>query len=341
MTLKFYTLFTLLFMVLLGNFVYFFITKESTPLDIFGIHLAAYPVAIWVTLPFFLFYFLNVILMSVSQVQNYLKLRNYERDFDKLIDAIYHGFLHKVKHFEYKTERYQLLGNLIAHADLYPKKGSVIEEPAKIGTVFEVIELLDAGKVADLRKYNLSKNNPLMIANAKNLLKSDVKSAENILTHSDNYDDMTLKEAFGTFAKEASASNLLKYKTFVSIEATLRVINRIDAEEHPLEIAYEDLLALCEAGDFNALAYIDIARALKTKMVPEDRMRFFEALAQKSEDAVEAELYTLLDLQMIDQAKELLDNYTIEDYPKFRAFLALKECNHPLDIDQIVAQYTP
>ncbi len=336
MSLKFYTLFTLLFIVLLGNFVYFFVTKESAPLDIFGIHLSAYPVAIWVTLPFFLFYILNVILMSVNSVQSYLKLRNYERDFDKLLDAFYHGYLRKTKSFEYKTERYQTLGRLVEHSILLPKPDASIEEPAKISKLFELIHELDKGTVVDLRRYGLSKDNPLMVENAKNLLKSDVKSAESILSHSENYDDATLKEAYETYAQEASAAQLIKYKNAISMPSLLTIISRLEAEEKALEMNMDELFELCTAGAFDAASYVHIARALKTAMVPEDRMKLFERLSEAKEEAAEAELYTLLDLEMIEQAKDLLENYTSDDFPRYRAFLALKECHTAIDIDQLI-----
>ncbi len=338
MTLKFYTLFTLLFIIVLGNFVYFFVTKESAPLDILGIHLTAYPIALWVTLPFVLFYLLNVVLMSVSTVQNYFRLRNYERDFEKLKDAFYNAYLQKERTYEYKTPRYRLLGDLVQSSVMRPKKGAVIEDDAKIQSVFDALQELDAGKPVDMKRFSLSKSNPLSIKNAKNRLKSDAMSAEKMLNSAENYDDATIKEAYGTFAATATLSDLLKYKKFVSIRSLLTILYRVNQEENAIEIALEELLELTRnvTREINPVGFMELAIAVRTVLIPEDRMRYFKTLLDEGFEVNEALLYTYLDLEMVDKARELLENFTEEDFPKYRAFLALKDISYSCNIDLLV-----
>lgn len=338
MTLKFYTLFTMLFIIVLGNFIYFFITNASAPLDLFGIHLPSYPIALWITLPFFLFYILNVILMMLSSVQNYFRLKNYEHDFEKLKDAFYNAFLNKDKHYEYKTERYRLLGDIVASATMRPKRGAIIEDHPKIQSVFQAIQTLDKGEPVDLGRFNLTKSNPLMIKNAHNTLHKDVKSAEKMMNNADAYDDALLKEAYGTYCTTAKLSDVMKYKKFVSIRSLLTILERVNTEENALEITVDELLELARnvTQDINQKGFLELAQAIRTVLIPEDRMYFFQSLLEEGYEVNEALIYTYFDLEMVDKARELLDNFTPEDFPKYRAFLALKDSNYSCNIDLLV-----
>jgi hypothetical protein len=343
MTLKFYTLFTLLFVVLLGNFVYFFISTETAALDIFGIHFTAYPIAIWVTVPLLIFYLINVVLMSVSNIQSYFRLRNYERDFEKLKDAFYHAYLHKERKYEYKTRRYRLLGDLVASTQMMPKPNTAIEDNAKIQAVFSEIEKLQAGEVADLKRFSLSKDNPLMIQNAKNRLHSDAPTPEKILNAPDNYDDATTKEAYASYVTTADIHGVLKYKKFVSIRSLLQITRRVNAEENAIELSLEDLLTLSRSvtQDINQIGFIEIAMAVRSVLIPEERIKLFETLAEEGFEVSEAMLYTLLDLEMIDKAREMLENFASDDFPKFRAFIALKDADYSCSIDLFVTTECP
>jgi len=338
MTLKFYSLFSLLFVVLLGNFVYFFVSKESASLEILGRQFSAYPVAILIVLPIILFYAINVVLMSVSIVQSYLRLRNYERDFEKLKDAFYNSYLHKEKKYDYKTPRYRLLGDLVQSTMMSPKPHAIIEDNEKIQDVFAEIAKLEHGEVADLKRFSLPKDNPLMIHNAKNRLKTDDESAEKVLDNATHYDDATVKEAFATFAHTASLSAILKYKEFISIRSLLQVINRVNSEENALELTLEDITELSRnvTQAINSLGFIEIAMSVRTALVPEERIKLFETLSEEGFEVSEALLYTLLDLEMIDMARELLENYDEKDFPKYRAFIALKDSGYSCNIDLIV-----
>ncbi|MDH5464694.1 MAG: hypothetical protein OEW60_03635 [Thiovulaceae bacterium] len=338
MSLKFYTLLTLIFMLVLGLFIHFAVSSQSTAIDVLGIHLPPFPMGVWAVIPFFLFYIINVIVMIFSNVQHYFKLKSYEHDFEKLKDAFYNAFLQKEKTYEYKTDRYRLLGDIVASATLEPKKGAIIEDSPKIQSAFHAIQSLKKGDPVDMSRFGLSKNNVWMIKNAHNLLHSDVKSAEDMLSHWENYDDSMLKEAFGTYASTASLSEMLKYKRFISIRGLLTILTRVNADENPIEITLEELLDFSRhvTREINQLGFLELAIAVRKVLMPEDRIRYFELLLEDGYEVNEALLYTLLDLELVDKARELLENFTESDFPKYRAFLALKDMNYTCNIDLLI-----
>ena len=71
-------------------------------------------------------------------------------------------------------------------------------------------------------------------------------------------------------------------------------------------------------------------------MIPEQRMKLFEILSDENEDAMDAYLYTLYDLEMIAPANAILDNSQSDEYQNFKAYRALKECGKNFSIDMFV-----
>ena len=98
----------------------------------------------------------------------------------------------------------------------------------------------------------------------------------------------------------------------------------------------ESLYALFEEVELSEEDYIKISSIFSMNMVPDQRLKLFETLSEKSEDAMPAYLYTLFDLEMIAPADEILENSQPEEYVYFKAYRALKECNKHFDINLFV-----
>ena len=82
--------------------------------------------------------------------------------------------------------------------------------------------------------------------------------------------------------------------------------------------------------------YIEASHIASRNMVPEQRIKLFELLSEKSEEAVGGYLYTLYDLEMLHLADEILDNSQPDEYLYFKAYRSLKECNKKFDISLFV-----
>ena len=67
-------------------------------------------------------------------------------------------------------------------------------------------------------------------------------------------------------------------------------------------------------------------------MIPEQRMKLFETFSLANEDAMDAYLFTLFDLEMNPLAVEILNISLSDEYLNFKAYYALKECNKNYDI---------
>jgi hypothetical protein len=292
----------------------------------------------WVSVPLLLLYLASVAHMAFYSLLGSFKLRKYEKDYEKIIDSIVEAYLgKKERNYTYKTQRYKLLGSLVDNTNLFPKNelvGSTNNE--KINNVIKLIDDIKNGEVVDLKKYSLLPSNPMIIQNERNRYKKGDLSAETILSHSDKYDEVLCKEIYIEFVKTAQLYSIEKYKSFLTKESLFELLARINGDENTLEISNESLISIFKVIDLDKKDYLKISSALSLGMIPEQRMKLFESLSDENEDAMDAYLFTLFDLELLAPADEILENTQSDEYLNFKAYRALKECNKNFNINLFV-----
>ncbi len=339
MYIKRYTIAALILMASVGAFVYAYVTQETKSIDFFGIPLPALSIAVWIVVPIFVLYVASVLHMSFYSFLGSMSLRKYEKDYNKIIDAIVDAYLgKKSRSHTFKTDRYSLLGKLLENTTIFPV-GNIIglTENEKIDGVLKIIDDIKNGEVVDLKPYNLLKDNELVIQNKRNKYKKGILKAEDILSNETKYADVLREEAYVDYVKTASISNLLKYKALLSKDSLYIVLARVNAEEYTLEIKNEELLSLIKSLNLSVADFIKLSAVIATGgMIPEQRIKLFEMLSDENEDAIDAYLYTLFDLEMLAPVDSILDNSSDKEYQNFKAYRALKLCNKNFSIELFV-----
>ncbi len=341
MYIKRYTIAAFILMALVGGYVFSYVTQDSTTLELFGIPLPSLAVAIWVVVPLLILYLASVFHMSFYSMLGGLKARKYEKDYDKVLDLIVDAYLGKKdRNHSFKTSPYSLLGKLLDNSTIFPN-GEInfqfdSEKTKKMTTVLDLINSIRAGEVVDLKGYNLDPDNELVIQNKRNKYKKGELKAEDILSNPKKYAKKLAQEVYVDFVKDASVSAIDKYKEFLTREAFDIIIARVNADENTLEISNEALIILLSNLDLDTKDYIEISRLAAKSMIPEQRIKLFETLSNDKEEAVDAYLYTLYDLEMIEPANALLDISQPDEYQNFKAYRALKECGKHFSIDLFV-----
>ncbi|MBU1658783.1 hypothetical protein KKG72_06995 [bacterium] len=338
MYIKRYTIATLIFVVLIGWYVYSFITQGSISIDFFGVPLPSLSIALWAIVPVILLYVGSIVHMSFYSLMGNFKLRKYEKDYEKLIDAFVDAYLGKEnRNHTFKTPRYTLLGSLVDKTTLFPSQNLKADtENEKINAVINIVENIKNGEVVDLKKYSLQSSNPFVIQNDKNRYKKGMISAEDILTHPNKYDRKLSQEVYVDFVKKAPLYAIEKYKTYLTKDALFELLSRINSSENILDISNESLINLMSGLEFDTKDYIKMSTILSYKMIPEHRMKLFEILSSSKEEAMEAYLFTLFDLEMLAPADEILENSQSSEYVKFKAYRALKERNKNFNINLFI-----
>lgn len=338
MYIKRYTIAAFLFVVLLGWYVYAFITQESMNIDFFGIPLPSLSIALWIVVPVIVFYVASVVHISFYSVLGSLKLRKYEKDYDKLVDSIVDAYLGKEnRNHLFKTPRYQLLGSLVDNTTLFPAQTlSADTSNEKINAVLKLINEIKDGNVVELKKYSLPSTNTLVIQNERNRYKKGDISAEDILSQPSKYDISLSKEVYVDFVKTVPLYAIEKYKSYLTKTSLYELLARVNANENTLEASNESILSLFETLELDAKDYMNISTVLSTQMIPEQRIKLFETISEDKEEAMDAYLFTLFDLEMLAPADEILENSQPDEYLKFKSYRALKECNKHFNINLFI-----
>ncbi|WP_297443162.1 hypothetical protein [Sulfurimonas sp.] len=335
MYIKRYTIAAFVWIALVGWYVYAYVSQDSISIDFFGIPMPSLKIALWVVIPLFVLYFASVAHMTFYSILRNFRLRKYEKDYEKMINAIIDTYLGKKEtNYTFKTERYKLLGTLLENSVVFPKgdvSGKIEDE--RIDKVLKTIESIKNGEVVDLKPFHLSSDNELVIQNIRNKYKKGELKAEDLLANANKYSKTLCQEVYTDYVKTATLNNIEKYKEFLTKDSLNVILSRINADEYTLDISNEKLLSLFKKLDLKKEDYLDIAVALSsTDMIPEQRIKLFETLSDENEDAIEAYLYALLDLEMVAPVKEILENSQANEYQNFKAYVALKECNKHFNI---------
>jgi len=337
MYLKRYTLGTLALMLFVGWYISQYLGfSQSESISFFGINLPALPVAVLVLLPVFVLYLASVFHMTYYSIKSFFKLRNYKNDYKMLVDMIMDELLNKDHHYKFKTEPYQLLSKVLENTSMSIDDNIELTNNDKVNTIMKMLSEVKSGKVVELKKYHLDSNNPLVQQNQRNRMMNLDLNAEDILAKSEDYSEDILQKAYADYVAIAPMFAIEKYQEYISKDALFIILARVNSQENTLEVSNESLLALMAHLDLNKADYLSISKELSIHMVPEQRMKLFEVLAEQDEEAQEAYLYTLFDLEMVDTAKEFLETQGADDMMKFRAYLALKESGHNFNINLFI-----
>lgn len=338
MHIKRYTVAALLLIAFIGLYIYTNITSESISIDFFGIPLPSLLIALWVVIPAIILYLASVIHFSFYALIGSFTLRKYEKDYETMMEALADAYIGlENRHHSFKTQRYKLLGELIDNTHLSIKSTfNVVTQNTKLDEVVSVIKSIENGEVVELKKYSLLPTNKLAIKNNHNRFTQGILSVQEILSNPARYDKTLLESAYNTLISTASLKEIEEYKSAINKESLLIILSRVNADKNILDISNEKLISLIQLIELDEKDYIEISAILSSTMVPEQRIKLFELLSEKDEDAMGGYLYTLFDLEMLAPVDEILENSQPNEFLKFKAYRSLKECNKNYNINLFV-----
>lgn len=332
MQLKRYTIASLILILLVGIAAYS-ISKDSISFDLLGMHFPNLPIAFWVIVPLLVLYIASVLHMMIYALVGNFKLRRLGKDNEKMIDALRDALLGvSERNYVYKTDAYKLIGKLIDNALVLPFDTLRSIGNEKIDEALELMRDVKEKKKVDIKKFHLPNTTSIAIQNNLNRFERGDIDADRILSRSESYGEIVSAKAYEVYVKSASVGSILKYKHLFTKSSLLDFVQRINAAENGIEMSNEELVSLLSGLKLTNEDYIDVSDAMSKNMLPEQRIRLFEMLSEKNDDAMEGYLFTLYDLQMIDTANEILNNTSKDDYQIFKAYRDLKRANKHYDI---------
>jgi hypothetical protein len=347
MYIKRYSIAALLLIFVIGWFVYGFVSKESIHIELMGIVLPSLPAAVWVALAMLLLYAGTLVHMLFYSVVGSVRLRKYEKDYAHLLDAVADAFLQKeARHHVFKTERYALMGEIADHTRMLPEAELDGLDHPKLAAIVQAILAIEKGESADLKRFNLPSDNPLVRQNQINQLSEGKLEAESVLSKPERYDAAIHALAFEQLSVFAPLHVLEKYRAFMTFKAALSIVNRINAEENTLSVPNATVVDfITRIEGLSSLDYLYLGVVMGEHMLPEQRIAVCELLSDNDEKALDGYLFTLFDLEMVDRAKELLHMTAENEYVLFKAYADLKACNKHYDVkrfaNMMLQNYSP
>ena len=332
MQLKRYTIASFIFMIVISIITYS-ITTQTASFDLFGVHFPNLPVAFWVVIPVALMYFVSLLHMLFHTFMGSLKLRKLDRDNDKMIASLADTLLGANGRINtYKTDAYKLMGKVIDNSFLMPNEALREVGNEKIDDALRVLRDVKEKRRVDLKKFSLDKTASVVIENNLNRLERGELTSDDILSRIDTYGNVVAARAYESYVKTASVGSILKYKHLFCVPTVCQFLERVNGATYGIEMSNEEIVSLLGTMTLVPKNYVDISMAMSKNMIPEQRIRLFEMLSEKNDDAMEGYLYTLYDLQMIDTANEILTNTAKDDFLIFKAYRDLKRANKHYDI---------
>jgi len=332
MELKRYTIASFIFISLVGMAAYT-LTPELFSFDLFGIHFPSLPIALWVVVPMVLMYLVSVLHMAFHALLGDLKLRKLDRDNEKMVDALTDALLGASERtYVFKSDAYKLMGKVLSNVVLVPNETLKEIGHEKLDEALCLVRDVKEKKRVDLKKFHLTNASALGIQNNLNRLERGELGVEEILSRLDTYGNAVAAKAYESYVTTASVGSVLKYKHLFSAVSLKLFLERINSDVNGIVMGNDELLELLKSLNLSEEDYLELAMGLSKNMLPEQRIRLFEAVSEHNDDAMKAYLYTLYDLQMIDTANEILNNTAKEDYLVFKAYRDLKAANKHYDI---------
>jgi hypothetical protein len=295
-----------------------------------GVTIPEMPIAIASIVPALILFVLTLGHMIFYGFVEYVSNRAKNLDFKKLENAVELNLKNKSVNTQYTTSQFKDIGEILNIAKLSIDSSSDISEKSKFKNLIDTITALQNGEVLEKVDNGLY----LKEMNRWNELKKNSYSAEEILMEK-GYSDELYVEAFNHLCQVNTLSTIERYEKWMSMEAFFHILERVDKEDNGIALSLETLFKFSGSLTFSKENYTKMAKRIrKGNMSPDMRIEFFKTLSENSEDAFEGYIYTLLNLEMVNEAEELIADSQSQDLNHIQAYVTLKKNNFSvLDMD--------
>ncbi|TLD83220.1 hypothetical protein LS70_005585 [Helicobacter sp. MIT 11-5569] len=335
MKFKYYIGALFVFIVLLGLYVYSLSGASYTFIFPFSTKSITLPVAIWFILPVILFFIIVVFLEVGGAYRMWRKRTKYKNDYKILLEQLENQLLGKDSTLKQPAmNRYKSLSILLNNLTLDIKDGIPLKSgESRMDELIELLGNLKRGEYVNLKKFNPNNKSPFVQQNTLNQIQHDEKFATEVLKRS-NFDEAYKCAAF---KKLLENENLKEIKRFVGdIKFNKDLANTVlgMCYAKKMDFSNEEIAQLCTEVGYTKQDYLLLAQKMKECYEPESWVSLFEVLATKDENAEVAYFYVLLELEMLEEAKERLKAYPDNELLKVRAYLDLKSLGkkYPLEL---------
>jgi len=334
-----YTFAALAFIGLIAGLVYT-VAPGYYSVDVSGYHLNL-PIAVWIIAPMVLLLILTVFHMIYHGTRYFFVRRKWQRDAETLEESLYWSLLNEPRPQTYAVAEFGEKAAILSHASLHLKD---LPEgvTGKLAKTLEWIKKIEHGEVIDLKAKKVERfmgpDNPVRMQNERNRLAQEPEFADTILRSREEYSKAIVAEALQVALRHETFFKLKKYSHLMSFADLEVLLDRADAGED-IGLSQEMCAYFLEEMTLTCADYFRLAQSAVKAFAPDENLALFKRHAAEHTAAEAAYLYLLFRYEMIDQAREFLEEHDEDEFAAFRAFYALKKNKYNYKVrDFITAQ---
>ncbi|MBR8461898.1 LapA family protein [Campylobacter sp. faydin G-105] len=317
-----FLIYSIVYICLVGILTYSLNNTEYSSPEILGFSMTM-PIAVWVVLPLIVFALLALFHMLFNSFNIYRNKQNIKKDKQLYNDMIKEILLGLESNKEFKTDLFKTASQTLKVLSPWGNYKDLSVENIDIANIIQIIRNIKNGEVADLKKFKLPKDNALSVQNELNKIEKLPNYYMEILKNSNDLNDVLSRTAFNKLLKIAPYTEIKKLNSDMSADERMLVLNRFINDE--MDISPDEIYELLDDAKMTKVQYTKAAIMLKNKLKPDAFMSIFEKLKNTHADADEAYIYALYELQMLDQAREALDNSDIDDFKELKTLIFLRD----------------
>lgn len=330
---KRYLVLSLLFCLAVGGFTYSLTDGVYTLSFPYSELTYELPIALWVALPALALVLLSWFHLLALSCGFYFEEKRQRKDIKAILQQIRAKLLGEKIEIDVKTESLKSIASALERSGCTPMLNSDASGVSEIDSAISALKKLDGGEVIEIKPLGVKEDNPIQEINQRNRLEQDEKFAYEVLKKKEHYAPALQREAFRKIVAQGDVKEIKKHLEDVPTDETSvsKVIELYIKRQ--LDLTNEELKSLLRRSEYHGKKYLDFARRIKAERMPDEWIALFEYLAEENEKVEEALIYVLLDLEMIDRARERLHNLPESEMIPLRAYLELKECGKHYPIE--------
>jgi len=333
-----YIVSALLFIIATSVAVYM-INPGTYAFEAFNINLPKLPIAVWVAIPVALLAIFSVFHMLYYGTKVFFANKKWKNDAKRVEDAIYWSLIKEPTGVNFAHEELKKSASLLSKSNLEVKDLDSLDITEKLRDAVVTINKINSGEYIDLKKVKFAKhlgeNNEIELKNEINHINAEPAYALKVIDFRDKYSNDILQIALDKAVETQDFFTLKKYAKDIGKDRFFKLLSRVEGKDD-LGFSLDMLKSFVSNYNLNCKDYYKLAEVSVNKFDPDANLATFKEFATKDEDALAGYLYLLFKYEMIDRAKDILDEHNEDEYKAYRALYALKKSKHNFKLPDFI-----
>ena len=328
MKLKQYTILSIIYIALIGIFFYLENSSYYT-FKAYGYELAL-PISVWFIMPTAVLFIISLLHMMFFSACSYIARYKGKNEKKRTLSLLKNLILNKKSQIPFSSHEFYLIQKFINQSKLINIPNVDTDEEDIQKAISLAQDINDGMFRDDIDKFRLDKDNKLNIKNYLNRIKSERRFAFTVLKKYENYNKKIIKEAFLNIVQNEEEKEIKE--VFDKIEIDKDMAFALLEKKVKLNISLKDTIFILKKSSFNSDDFIKIAKKWIEVYSPDKILDLFEELSSEIDESLDAYIYVLLELELIDKAKEFIDSAESKYSKLFNLYLDIKKHEISCDI---------